>query len=314
MRQTIVKMLRELQNSSLVDDLSVYRKALRKQSGFSKEDTSFLTLDNLITLIEEPERVVEKQEIVRPVLRYFKGQPISEEDTPCASPRGIPCGSSLTKTDEKLNPFIEVLCGIIATYQPNLNINEFEIELLEDETGDICLRGPTRPLKEGLKKIGGVFSSDTKIWTFHNMFRLLHLEKLERKSESTEMRVETNIERDERKVENKFEIKFETKEEYSSASTPRSTVDLGNLKSLNPKKRLRKILNMELGRDVSSQLKLQVDEANGTIKVSMKDTNAPPIQVKPEQIVNINQSMQNLTNPNEVFYFPVWTFGVESSN
>jgi hypothetical protein len=184
-RKTVIAMLTELKNSSLVDDLKVYRKALRKQSNFVREDTCHLTLDTLITLLsEERERVVEK-EVVVPVLRYFQGQPIDEEDDTTSiecerdSPRGVPRGEvPRTQVPEKetpsslSQPFIDVLRGIIKRYNPSSNIHQYNIQV---DGSNVRVSGPTRCLKEGLRQIGGKFDHQTQSWVFEGILNLLNM-------------------------------------------------------------------------------------------------------------------------------------------
>lgn len=185
-RKTVIAMLTELKNSSLVDDLKVYRKALRKQSNFVREDTCHLTLDTLITLLsEERERVVEK-EVVVPVLRYFQGQPIDEQEDDTTSiecerdsPRGEVPRTQVPRTQvpEKetpcslSQPFIDVFRGIIRKYNPASNIHQYNIQV---DGSNVRVSGPTRCLKEGLRQIGGKFDHQTQSWVFEGILNLLN--------------------------------------------------------------------------------------------------------------------------------------------
>lgn len=330
-RKTVIAMLTELKNSSLVDDLKVYRKALRKQSNFVREDTCHLTLDTLISLLsEERERVVEK-EVVVPVLRYFQGQPIDEQEDDTTS---IECEREerprtqvpRTETPSSLSqPFIDVFRGIIKRYNPSSNIHQFNIQV---DGSNVRVSGPTRCLKEGLRQIGGKFDHQTQSWVFEGILDLLNMNgnpnlNYEQKHNLNEDEVAcTVVPREPTEilpseptvVENPVqrptvverptivERPVETKMKSSSSeSTPRSMVDLGQVK---PKKLAKRILSDILGKDVSTGLKVTLNRENGTIEISQKNPEHP-VRVRASQVVNVNSAITEALS-----MMPVWSFEI----
>ena len=339
-RKTVIAMLTELKNSSLVDDLKVYRKALRKQSNFVREDTCHLTLDTLISLLsEERERVVEK-EVVVPVLRYFQGQPIDEQEDDTTSiecerdsPRGecprtqVP-GTQVPRTETPSSlsqPFIDVLRGIIKRYNPSSSIHQYNIQV---DGSNVRVSGPTRCLKEGLRQIGGKFDHQIQSWVFEGILDLLKMNEnpnlnYEQKHNLNEDEVvctvvprepseptvvENPVERPtvvERPtiVERPVETKIKSS---SSESTPRSMVDLGqsSLKQVKPKKLAKRILSDILGKDVSTGLKVTLNRENGTIEISQKNPEHP-VRVRASQVVNVNSAITEALS-----MMPVWSFEI----